>query len=322
MWLFFFTSQAQDTAFYHFKKPYSWVDYSPTPNKKRIGIVVGGLSALYAGSMIALDRAWYEGYPRSKFHFFDDSREWNQIDKCGHVYGAYFQTLGTYQLYRWAGADNKKAALIAGASALFYQSSIELLDGFSSKWGASWSDIVANTAGAAFATTQFLVWKEQRIWIKISPHLNTYPPGELQQRAANLYGTGPFNLILKDYNNINFWLSVNPWSFAKYSKFPKWLNFAVGYGAGGMYGGFDNTWTDSKGVFYNRNDVVRYRKFLISIDYDLTRIKTKTRAGRIAAYVFNVFKLPAPALEINTKGEVIFHPCYFLNFEMPVYLKK
>jgi hypothetical protein len=75
-------------------------------------------------------------------------------------------------------------------------------------------------------------------------------------------------------------------------------------------------------VAHDRSDLKRYRKFLISIDYDLTRIKTKTRAGRIAAYVFNVFKLPAPAIEFNTNGQVIFHPCYFLNMEVPIYLKK
>ena len=298
------------------------MDYSPQPNKTRIGIVAGGLSSAYVGSMVALNQAWYADYPRSKFHFFDDKDEWNQVDKCGHIYGAYFQTLGTYQLYRWAGADNKKAALMAGASAFIYQSSIEVFDGFSAKWGASWSDIAANAFGASFATAQFLIWKEQRIWIKISPHITNYQPGELQDRATALYGKGPLNLILKDYNSINFWLSVNPYSFAKSSKFPTWLNFSIGYGAGNLYGGFENKWVDNKGVAHDRSDLKRYRKFLISIDYDLTRIKTKTRAGRIAAYVFNVFKLPAPAIEFNTNGQVIFHPCYFLNMEVPIYLKK
>ena len=59
-----------------------------------------------------------------------------------------------------------------------------------------------------------------------------------------------------------------------------WLNVAIGYGASGMYGGFDNTWTDENGDFIERQDVERYRRFFISPDIDFERIPVRKKAGR------------------------------------------
>lgn len=303
-------------------KKYSWLNHSPTLIKKRVGGVVGVSTGLFALAMVGLDQLWYAQYERGKFRFFDDSKEWNQVDKCGHAFAPYFISVYAYHALRWSGMKKIPAALTSGAMGFTFISFIEVLDGFSVKWGASGSDLAANFLGASLATAQFAFWDEQRIQLKYSLHLNSYPRGELKQRADDLFGTSIGEKMIKDYNNINTWVCINTASFFKSQKHAKWLNIAFGYGAGNMYGGFENKWTDKNGNLIDRTDVKRYRKFFISIDADLTKVKTSNKYAKIVLQALNIIKLPFPAMEFNTLGQVVFHPIHFLNFSMPVYLKK
>ena len=298
-----------------------WLQFSDTLNRKRlIGVSVGTVGA-YTTLMTGVGFAWYGKEKLSGFRWFDDSKEWLQIDKTGHWFAPYFITTYGYQMLRWSGMKNTPAALTAGLFGFLSLSAIEIPDGMSPKYGASWSDIVFNFGGAAFATTQYLLWQEQRILTKYSFHSVNYPRGELRDRANELYGTSFGERILKDYNGVTMWLSFNLHSFNHKIK-PAWLNIALGYGAGNMYGGFENKWTDKNGVEHDRNDLKRHRRFFISIDADYTKFKTRTKAGKVILGILNIVKLPAPAIEFNTLGQVVFHPMFFLNLQVPVYLKK
>ena len=42
--------------------------------------------------MFALSVMWYDQNERNRFHFFDDAKEWQQVDKLGHSHMAYFET--------------------------------------------------------------------------------------------------------------------------------------------------------------------------------------------------------------------------------------
>ncbi len=326
------SSSAQDTtnvaktvtqipvAYYSLPRK-SLLDFPGQLNKKRlIGVSVGAVGT-YSAIMTGVAIEWYGKNNRTKFHWFNDAKEWNQVDKIGHFYVPYFITTATYNMLRWSGVKNTPAALAAGAFGFLSLSAIEIPDGMSPKYGASWSDLVFNFGGAALATTQYLLWKEQRITIKYNLTAVDYPRGELRDRANELYGSSFTEKILKDYNGITVWASINLHSFNHAIK-PAWLNVAIGYGAGNMYGGFDNTWTDKNGVYHNRNDIKRYRKFLISIDADYTKFKTNSKAGKMILGILNIVKLPMPALEFNTLGQVVFHPMYFLNLDVPLYLRK
>ena len=300
-------------------KPYRlrWNEYALRPSPKRIAGVTTGCTAAFGLALAGLSVAWYGRYERGNFRWFDDGREWNQIDKTGHIFAPYFIANWTYDMYRWAGVSNQKAAIASGILGMGFISAIEVLDGFSVKWGASWSDLAANGAGALLSSGQYLLWGEQRILLKYSLHEVQYTDPELRQRAQQLYGRSFGERILKDYNGITMWLSFNLHSFNKKIK-PTWLNIAVGYGAGNMYGGFENKWTDEIGVVHDRSDVKRYRKFLLSIDADLTRIPVRSKGLRTFLKVLNIVKLPMPALEFNTLGQFVIHPLYFLNWEYPI----
>ncbi len=265
-------------------------------NKKRLTLVVGTEVALYAGSMYGLNQLWYKDYPRSSFHFFDDNNEWLQMDKLGHVTTAYYIGRVGIGLMKWSGVERKKAIWYGGMVGSVYQSTIEVFDGFSSQWGFSVGDFAANTVGSLMVVGEELAWDEQRIVLKFSFQPSMYASYRTDELGKNMQEN-----ILKDYNGQTYWLSVNPASFMrKQTKFPKWLNIAVGYGAEGMTGAFFNPlYIDAGGWQINFD---RYRQFYLSFDVDLTRIKTKSKFFNTIFYTVGFIKIPAPAIEFNKYG--------------------
>lgn len=290
---------------------YNYYNLTPGQKKKRQWLI-GGINVMgYGGSLVILNRAWYKDYPKTSFHTFNDSREWLQADKAGHSWTAYNTSRGSAAMWRWAGVSQKKAAWIGGLSGAAYLTVIELLDGHSSKWGWSWSDIAANYTGTGLFIAQELAWQDQRIQFKLSFHKKKYGDAQLEQRADDLFGMSLPERMLKDYNAQTYWLSMNLKSFFKQSKLPPWLNIAVGYGADGMYGGFENKWSDQLGNEMNRTDIPRKRQFYLAPDIDFTKIKTNSKLLRTSFAVLNCLKFPSPALLVDSKGKLKAYPFYF-----------
>ena len=281
--------------------------------------LTGGVAGIYSGTLLLLNEYWYSNYNRSSFHFFNDSREWLQMDKAGHLFNSYFISSWGVKTYEWTGLKPQKAAIAGSVAGSFLLTTIEILDGFSPKWGASWSDITANTIGSGMVLAQHLAWEEQRIRLKISAHPVTYPD-DLKARTNELFGNTFAETVLKDYNAITLWASGNVYSFLPNdSKFPKWLNISIGYGAEGLFGGTENKWCNNEGQLelcspeniIDRSDIERYRQFYIAPDIDLSQIKTGSKFVNTLLYMANSIKFPAPALEINGKGKVKLHAIYF-----------
>ncbi len=290
-----------------FHKPpkyrHSLSDTIPVPSSKRLPWVAGITSAGFAGSLIVLNEAWYKEQGRSSFHVFNDSKEWLQVDKVGHGWSAYNAARATGSLWRWAGLSQKKAAWMGGISSFAYMTGIEVLDGFAEKWGWSWSDVAANSFGVGLYLAQEIGWKEQRIQFKFSFHRNRYDEAMLEERADDLFGAGFAERMLKDYNAQTYWLSANIRSFFPESAWPAWLNLSLGYGATGMFGGFENSWMDEGGQPIVRNDIRRTRQFYFSPDIDFTRIPTNSKFLRTVFSMLNAFKFPAPALMLDSRGK-------------------
>jgi hypothetical protein len=276
------------------------------PDKKRIWLVAGVHAAVWTGTYIALNKAWYADYPKEKFHFFNDLKEWNQMDKAGHIWTAYQLGRLSGSTWQWAGLPENKAIWLGGASALAFQSVIEIQDGFSAEWGFSWWDMAANLTGASAYVAQQLGWKEQRIQIKMGYWPYDYPD-DLLYRRDELFGSGSLERILKDYNSQTYWISGNLHSLIPGSKIPRWLNLSLGYSSDLMLGAVNNTWEDSEGNTVDRTDIARVRRFYLSFDVDLTKINTRSKFLRSVFYALNAFKIPAPALEFNSTGKFSFH---------------
>jgi hypothetical protein len=272
---------------------------NPEKLRKRSLWVAGAHVGIYAGSLLVLNQAWYADYPRSSFHFFDDNKEWLQVDKVGHAWSAYQISRTSMATWAWAGKNKKQQIWLGGLSGAAFQTVIEILDGFSEEWGWSWGDIAANCVGSGILIGQELGWGEQRITFKWGFHKKNYKEAELNQRADQQYGKSLQERALKDYNGQTYWLSANLKSFFKQSNLPKWLNIAVGYGADGMFGAFDNTWTDKQNNFHDRSDIERVRQFYLAPDIDFTRIHTNSKFLKSVFFVLNAFKLPTPALVLS-----------------------
>ena len=266
-------------------------------------------TSLWAGALISLEKAWYSDYEKSSFQSFNDWNEWQQMDKIGHFYSAYHINEQTTNLWEWAGTERKKSILIGGISSLVFLNTIELLDAYSAKWGFSGSDVVANFMGTGFYIGQALAWEEQRIRLKFSYHPKSYR--ELNDRANQLFGNGAIERALKDYNGQTYWASINLKSFFPSSKLPNWLCLSIGYGADNMLGGFKNEWTSLSGTTINRSDLQRSRKYLLSADLDLSKLKPKSKVVKTIFSLLNTIKIPAPTIVFNNKSKASIRFLYF-----------
>ncbi|MCB0397787.1 MAG: DUF2279 domain-containing protein [Flavobacteriales bacterium] len=280
---------------------------SDSLNKKRLRGLLIAEGAVYGVTMIGLNQLWYADYPRSSFHFFNDNKEWLQMDKMGHMTTGYYVGRLGIKAMQWTGAGPRKQLWLGGSLGFMFLTTIEILDGFSSEWGASWGDLVANGTGAGLVMAQHACWQEQRITPKFSFHRSMYA-----EYRPDLLGHGLNEELLKDYNGQTYWLSVSPRSFLgkdRVTWWPGWLNVALGYGADGMTGGSENhPITQGQGVYVTPE---RYRQFYFSLDVDLTRIETRSKALGFLFNTFGFIKFPAPALELNRLDGWRFHPVYF-----------
>ncbi len=278
----------------------SFFQKSDTLNKNRRNAVYITEASVATITLIGLNQLWYADYPRSSFHFLNDNTSWMQMDKFGHAFSSYYIGKMGMDALSWAG-ESKKNQLIYGATLGFvFLTTIEVFDGFSEEWGFSTGDVFANAIGTSLLIGQELLWDEQRIQMKFSFHTTSYAknnPGKL--------GENTLQQILKDYNGQTYWLSINLWSFFKESKIPKWLNFALGYGADGLP---ENSFDYS---MHPPQQYESYRQFYSSIDIDLTKIKTKSPFLKTVFNVFNLFKIPAPTIEYRSNGSFKFHALYF-----------
>jgi len=278
-------------------------DSSTQINHARLTSLIVGGSVVYAGAMFGLYQMWYKDYPQTSFHFINDNHEWQQLDKGGHMFNAYYIGMIGYESLRWAGVDERRSAIFGGGAGFMFLTVIETLDGFSKEWGASGGDLIANTAGSAIFISQQLAWGEQRIQVKWSVHETKFAQYRPDQLGSNF-----LEHMIKDYNGQTFWLSGNIHSFIrKDSRFPKWLNIAAGYGGEGMTGGRSNP-AEIDGVPLPYFE--RYRQFYIAPDIDLSRIKTQSPTLNKVFKLLGIFKFPMPTLEFSKKG-VKFHPLYF-----------
>ena len=274
---------------------------SDTLNSKRQNTVFLTEAVAASATLLALNQLWYKDYPKSDFHFLNDNAQWLQMDKAGHVFSAYQVGRVGAEMLEWSGSSKKNQRLYGATLGFAFLTAVEVMDGFSAEWGASYGDIIANASGTALFISQDLLWNEQRIIPKFSYHQTVYPSAR-----PNTLGSTWNEQILKDYNGQTYWLSANIASFIPNSKVPKWLNFAVGYGAEGMITGDDllvNT------VFLPESE--RIRQFYFSFDVDLTRIETKSHTLKTLFSLFNTLKIPAPTLEVLGNGRFKWHAVYF-----------
>ena len=97
-----------------------------------------------------------------------------QMDKLGHTMSAYKLTKTLSDVYEWSGLSPQKSRLLSATIATGYMSAIEIMDGFSSDWGFSMSDMGANLIGSGL-----FLFQEKYFWNGIALtwlYINNYNP--------------------------------------------------------------------------------------------------------------------------------------------------
>lgn len=271
-------------------------------NKTRLITVATVTTGIYIGGMSYLEYIWYEDNLRVPFHFYNDLKAYKQMDKFGHAYVAYMESYIGYKAFLWTGMPRNKAIWYGGLMGFFMQLPIEIWDGMYEGWGFSWGDMAANSLGSALVIGQELAFHEQILKYKFSFSPSPYAP-----LALGYLGNG-FDELIYDYNGHTYWFSLGLNHIFPDAGIPEWLNIAVGYGIGGVIGPYSNRKSyKAKAI----PDIERYRKYLISLDIDFTKIPTKNKALRSIFNSMFMIKIPFPAIEFNTKGQYKAHLLYY-----------
>ncbi len=263
------------------------------------GVLIGkavGTGGIYLG----LEEAWYSQYGRGRFHFFDDSDEWLQMDKAGHFWAAHHLSRWSSSLWKWSGMKKDRAALWGSGVGIFFLSGVEVLDGFSTGWGFSWSDAGSNFLGAASFLLQERAWGETYITPAFS-----YSPSPYASYRPRLLGASHWERVLKDYNGQAYWLDFDPELVGGTGFWPEWLALSVGYGASGMLGGSQNPSINAAGG--SLPDFSRHRRYFLSLDLLFEELPVQGKGWRTLFKLLDGFKVPFPTLEFAPEKGVRGH---------------
>lgn len=264
---------------------------SDSLNIARRNAVAISESVIFVGGIIEMNMLYDKDHLGSKFHFSNDNDNFLQMDKAAHVMAAYHIGDFSANALKWSGVSKKNQIIYGAGMGFVFLTTVEFIDGFAG--GTSSGDIIANATGTSLFVSQEMLWGEQRIVPKFS------------FKSSRFFSAAPRIMRLQienEFDGQTYWLSANVHSFFKGSKFPKWLNLAGGYGVEGM---------DDRNLMAIPQESNPYRQLYLSLDVDLTKIKTNSHFLKTFFYIFNSIKFPAPTLEIGESGRVKGYLFYF-----------
>ncbi len=213
-------------------------DNVPPPSKSvRTTLLISGFAgatALY-GATAWWNKSSSEFRVRHEGWFEQDSPN-GGADKLGHGYSTYVATRLMTKGFQWAGHSQKQAAQLAGLTAGTLSLGVEIMDGFTEKYGFSTEDTIINLAG-----------------IGLGVLFETYPEWDEKFDIRLIYWTSDDAKRLEDYDPVADYSGQTYLLVTKASGFPtirdivwtRYLEIAIGYGTRG-YQPTDGTDTQPK----------------------------------------------------------------------------
>jgi hypothetical protein len=249
----------------------------------RKGFTHAGLTSSAVGSLAALNQVWYAPYATEKFHFFNDAGQWMQMDKMGHAFTGYLITNELNRVHYWAAG--KRQPWVGAMYAMSYLSTLEFMDGFSSGWGFSGSDMLANGVGVGLAFSQDYFFKRQIIIPKFSFSRSSYAAVR-----PEILGSTYAEQLLKDYNGQTYWVSLPIATFINLPKRFKWICISLGYGCDAKLVGSQNSW----------NGFNARRQVYLSLDIDCSSLAPRhPKFNKVLSHL-NFIKIPFPSIEFSS----------------------
>jgi hypothetical protein len=251
--------------------------------KARKIITHSAIASSAVGSLATLQGVWYLPYQQDGFHWFNDASNWMQMDKFGHGFSAYTISKSVSAAHRWASGKNQ--LWVGPTYAFSYLLSIEVMDGFSSGWGFSMPDVLANGLGCGLFLAQEQFWHQQIIQPKFSFRTSPYAP-----LRPDILGKTFSEQLLKDYNGQTYWFSVPLRSFLKLPKNLGFLCLSFGYGCDAKIAGDQDVYAG-----FNAR-----RQVYLSLDIDLSAVaKRHPKLNKWLSQI-NYIKFPFPSLEFSS----------------------
>jgi hypothetical protein len=246
---------------------------------------VGGNAALYS----YFKRAWWSGTKAKHFFFHADwDEDFRDQDKFGHMLGGYHLARIGNALLRDACASKSHALLWSAAYATAFQLQIEIWDGKYEKYGFSYADLIANTAGMALAVAQ-----------EKSPPLRAIKPTISYSRTAAMRNARNIPGELRpslDYSGQTYWFSVGVNALLPENAKPYWPSF-LRVSAGHSI----TDWVDARTGATMRAK----RKLLLSIDFDVEKLPGDNPIWRTFKRNLSYIHLPSPALQFTPTFEAL-----------------
>ena len=248
-------------------------------------VFVGGNAALYS----YFKRAWWSGERAENFFFRADWDEnFRDQDKFGHVYGGYHLARFGAAFLRSACMSKPKAIAWSAAYAALFQLQIEVWDGMYDKYGFSYPDLLANTAGTALAVLHETHPKTRAIKPTIS-----YARSAAMRNADNIPGELRPSL---DYTGQTYWLSADIDALLPAEAKPYWPSFlrvSLGHSI--------TDWIDPQ----TGANIRAQRRLLLSLDFDAEKLPGENRIWKTIKRQLSYIHLPSPALQITPSAKLI-----------------
>lgn len=262
---------------------------------KRLAIVGGVTVFTYSYVYYYMKtQAWWKENPVA-FHF-DAGRDKNYArghDKMGHFFLGSFVSDRMGALLSWSGVEKNKAALYGALWSSATQFIVEVKDGYAPTYGFSWRDATWGSMGCFYpylkSKSRFFANTE----VKFSYFPREYGPiidPTVRKRTATWHD---------DYINQTYWFSMNIKNNVralKDTKFPDWLNVAIGASL--------DQYTDGFGQ--------GNRQWYVTLDIDTKRLfKPKKLFWKTVVNSMANIKIPAPAIQFGKNVPFKFYPIYY-----------
>ena len=243
------------------------------------GAFVGGNAYLYH----YFKKAWWSGDRSDGFFFNADwDMEFRDQDKFGHMLGGYHLTRIGYAGLRASCVSKRKALVASAAYAALFQIQIEIFDARFKKYGFSYPDVLANTAGQVFAVAQ-----------QLKPGLKAFKPtfSYHQTRALkNRVAASELRPSI-DYSGQTYWVSTDVNSLLPDAAKPYWPSF-IRLSAGHSI----TDWALEDGTTRRAR-----RKVLLSLDFDPEKLPGNWPLWKSIKHTLSYYHFPAPALQLTPK---------------------
>jgi hypothetical protein len=234
------------------------------------GLLVGTVTGIYLSTRpIYYDEKTvslhFSRNPDGSLKIFEN--EDRGLDKFGHIFTASLFSRNLIFLSRWSDFSENTSAYLGSILSIVVMTSMELHDAFYQRWGFSIGDCAGNIVGGVWPAFKNESGILRSFYYKMSYNF-------LAEKSDDAY--------IQDYENMHFWLSVNPKGLmgkALPDWFPGFLNIACGVGV--------SSYSMSR------------REIYLGLDYNLSAIHSKSFLLRHLISLLDKFHFPAPAIRIH-----------------------